>query len=154
MTRTRLAVALMASLVSGAASAGVYTDQLSKCLVDSTTTEDRTMLVKWLFTAASVHPAISSLSTVTSADRNAANQVIGSLFVKLLTDSCRDPAKSALKFEGPVTLQQIFQVLGQVAGTELFSNPQVAAVMADLDKHVDPAKLNVLRDEVASSDTQ
>jgi hypothetical protein len=140
----------MASLVSGAASAGVYTDQLSKCLVDSTTTEDRTMLVKWLFTAASVHPAISSLSTVTFADRNAANQVIGNLFVKLLTDSCKDPAKAALKFEGPVTLQQSFQVLGQVAGTELFSNPQVAAVMADLDKHVDPAKLNVLRDEVAN----
>jgi hypothetical protein len=131
----------MASLVSGAASAGVYTDQLSKCLVDSTTTEDRTMLVKWLFTAASVHPAISSLSTVTFADRNAANQVIGNLFVKLLTDSCKDPAKA---------LQQSFQVLGQVAGTELFSNPQVAAVMADLDKHVDPAKLNVLRDEVAN----
>jgi len=150
MTRARLAVALMASLVSGAASAGVYTDQLSKCLVDSTTTEDRTMLVKWLFTAASVHPAISSLSTVTPADRYAANQVIGNLFVKLLTDSCRDSARTALKFEGAVTIQQSFQVLGQVAGMELFSNPQVAAVMADLDKHVDPAKLRALTEEVAS----
>jgi hypothetical protein len=136
--------------MSGAASAGVYTDQLSKCLVDSTTTEDRTMLVKWLFTAASVHPAISSLSTVNAEDRDAANQVIADLFVKLLTESCRDMAKTALKFEGAVTIQQSFQVLGQVAGMELFANPQVAAVMADLDKHFDPAKLNALRDEVAS----
>jgi hypothetical protein len=136
--------------MSGAASAGVYTDQLSKCLVDSTTTEDRTMLVKWLFTAASVHPAISSLSTVNAEDRDAANQVIADLFVELLTESCRDMAKTALKFEGAVTIQQSFQVLGQVAGMELFANPQVAAVMADLDKHFDPAKLNALRDEVAS----
>lgn len=150
MIKSRFAAALIATLMSGAASAGVYTDQLSKCLVDSTTTEDRTMLVKWLFTAASVHPAIRSLSTVTAEDRDAANQVIGNLFVKLLTDSCREPAKAALRFEGAVTLQQSFQMLGQVAGMELFSNPQVAAVMADLDKHVDPAKLNALKDEVAS----
>ena len=150
MIKSRFAAALIATLMSGAASAGVYTDQLSKCLVDSTTTEDRTRLVKWLFTAASVHPAIRSLSTVTAEDRDAANQVIGNLFVKLLTDSCREPAKAALRFEGAVTLQQSFQMLGQVAGMELFSNPQVAAVMPDLDKHVDPAKLNALKDEVAS----
>ena len=104
MLKTRFAAALLAALASSAASAGVYTDQLSKCLVDSTTTEDRTMLVKWLFTAASVHPAISSLSTVTAADRDTANQVIADLFVKLLTESCRDPAKTALKFEGAVTM--------------------------------------------------
>jgi hypothetical protein len=148
--KTRFAAALLAALASSVASAGVYTDQLSKCLVDSTTTEDRTMLVKWLFTAASVHPAISSLSTVTAADRDTANQVIADLFVKLLTESCRDPAKTALKFEGAVTIQQSFQVLGQVAGMELFSNPQVAAVMTELDKHFDPAKLKVLTDEAAS----
>jgi hypothetical protein len=33
---------------------------------------------------------------------------------------------------------------------ELFSNPQVAAVMTDLDKHLDPAKLKALTDEAAS----
>jgi hypothetical protein len=51
-----------------------WSGHVSKCLVDSTTTEDRTMLVKWLFTAASVHPAINSLSTVTAEDRDAGNR--------------------------------------------------------------------------------
>jgi hypothetical protein len=76
--KSRFAAALLATPASGVASAGVYTDQLSKCLVDGTTTEDRTMLV-------------------------------------------------------------------------MFSNPQVAAVMTDLDKHLDPAKLKDLTDEEASS---
>jgi hypothetical protein len=53
-----------------------------------------------------------------------------------------------------VTLQQRFHALGPVAGMEFFSNPQVAAVMADLDKHVDPAKLDVLRGEVADPVTK
>src|SRR5262245_28047493 len=107
------------------------------------------MLVKWLFTAASVHPAISSLSAVTPADREAANEAIGTLFVKLLTESCKDQAKTALKFEGPATLQLSFQVLGQVAGAELFSHPQVAEGMAGLEKHVDPKKLEFLKAEAA-----
>ena len=147
MTTFRVAAALAAIFVSGGASAGVYTDALGKCLVDNTTTEDRTMLVRWLFTAASVHPAISSLSTVSASDRDAANRTTANLFVRLLTESCKEAAKTAMKFEGPATLQLSFQVLGQVAGTELFSNPQVAAVMADLDTHVDPAALDVLKQE-------
>jgi len=147
MTTQRFAVALLTTLASGSAAAGVYTDQLSKCLVDNTTADDRTMLVKWLFTAASVHPAIKSLSTATDADRDAANQTVANLFVKLLTDSCKDSARSALRFEGQATLQSSFQVLGQVAGIELFSDPGVAKVMAGLDKHVDPARLKSLTDE-------
>ena len=63
-----MAACLLAILATGSASAGVYTDTLGKCLVDNTTTEDRTMLVRWLFTAASAHPAISSLSTVSAAE--------------------------------------------------------------------------------------
>ena len=149
MTKTRMAACLLAILATGSASAGVYTDTLGKCLVDNTTTEDRTMLVRWLFTAASAHPAISSLSTVSAADRDAANKTTANLFVRLLTESCKDAATTALKFEGPATLQLSFQVLGQVAGAELFSNPQVAAVMADLDKHMAPGALDVLKSEPA-----
>ena len=69
--------------------------------------------------------------------------------MRLLTESCKDAATTALKFEGPATLQLSFQVLGQVAGAELFSNPQVAAVMADLDKHMAPGALDVLKSEPA-----
>jgi hypothetical protein len=37
-----------------------------------------------------------------------------------------------------------FQVLGQVAGAELFQSPEVARVMAGLEKHVDKKKLDAL----------
>ena len=149
MTNIRPVLCLLATLTSGGASAGVYTDALGKCLVDNTTMEDRTMLVRWLFTAASAHPAISSLSTVSAADRDAANETTARLFVRLLTDSCKDAAQTALKFEGAAAIQLSFQVLGQVAGAELFSNPQVAAAMGALDKHMDPAALEALKAEPA-----
>lgn len=144
MSARMLSLALVASLSTGAAWAGVYTDDLSKCLVDSTSTDDRTALVKWLFAAASAHPAIGTLSSVTPADLDSANQVVGGLFMRLLTDSCKLQAQKALRFEGPATLQLSFSVLGQVAGTELFSNPVVANNMAGLQKFVDARQLESL----------
>lgn len=142
-----VSIALLAALSANTALAGVYTDDLSKCLVEATTTGDRTALVKWMFTAASAHPAITSLSTVTSEDRDAANQVIGALFMKLMTESCREKTQKALKYEGPATLQLSFQVLGQVAGAELFSNPEVAKGMAGLEKFIDSKKLAALKEQ-------
>lgn len=140
-------ITLFALLSPSAASAGVYTDDLSKCLIESTSTEDRTALVKWIFIAASVHPAISSLSTATTADIDSANQVTGALFMRLLTESCRLQTQKALRFEGPATIQLSFTVLGQVAGAELFSNPAVTKGMADLAKYIDSRKLDALKAE-------
>jgi len=138
---------LLSLLVTNSAWAGVYTDDLSKCLVENTSSDDRTALVKWIFTAASAHPAIQSLSTATAADLEAANEVTGALFTRLLTESCKLPAQKALRFEGPATFQLSFTVLGQVAGAELFSNPAVTQNMAGLEKYVDPKKLEALRAE-------
>lgn len=147
MSVRRFSLALIAALSTNAAWAGVYTDDLSKCLVESTSTDDRTALVKWLFAAASAHPAIGTLSSVTPADLDSANQVVGGLFMKLLTESCKLQAQKALRFEGPATLQLSFSVLGQVAGAELFSNPVVANNMAGLQKFVDAKQLEALMAE-------
>jgi hypothetical protein len=142
-----ISIALISSLATSPAWAGVYTDELSKCLVESTSADDRTALVKWMFAAASSHPAIRSLSTVTAEDLESANEATGALFTRLLTDSCKLQAQKALRFEGPATLQLSFTVLGQVAGAELFSNPAVTQSMAGLQKYVDSRKLEALQAE-------
>ena len=147
MSLRDLLVVVITSLSFSTAWAGVYTDELSKCLVENTSTEDRTALVKWLFTAASAHPAIGSLSTATPADMDSANQIIGALFMRLLTDSCKPQAQKALRFEGPATIQLSFTVLGQVAGAELFSNPVVAKNMAGIEQFLDSKKLEALKAE-------
>lgn len=138
---------LLPLLVTSSAWAGVYTDDLSKCLVENTSADDRTALVKWIFTAASSHPAIRSLSTATAADLDTANAATGALFTRLLTESCKPQAQKALRFEGPATIQLSFTVLGQVAGAELFSNPAVTQNMTGLEKYVDSKKLEALKAE-------
>ena len=134
-------------LLATTALAGPYTDDLSKCLVASTTQNDRVALARWIFIAFSAHPAVAPLSAVKTPDIESANAEVGGLFMKLLTDTCRDKAKMALQYEGPAAMQFSFQALGQVAGMELASNPDVKAKMSGFAKHLDEARLKELQSE-------
>lgn len=140
------ALTLMALGAASPAMAGPYGDDLSKCLVDSTTAEDRVALVRWMFSAVSVHPAVESMATVAPDELEKSSAAVGALFMRLLTESCLEESKTAIKYEGPATLQLSFNVLGQVAGTEMFSNPEVATATAALEKYVDKDKLEHLKD--------
>ena len=60
--------------------------------------------------------------------------------------SCKKEAKKALKYEGDTALETSFQILGQVAGQELFASPAVAGAMSGLQEHMDEKKLEALRD--------
>ena len=126
------------------AHAGVYADDLSRCLVESTSKEDRLALVRWLFTAATAHPAVADIAKVSPEQLDQASKATGDLFMKLLTESCVVQAKKAVEYEGPATFAVSFQVLGQVAGAELFSSPEVNAAMSRLEKYTDKTKLEAL----------
>jgi hypothetical protein len=124
--------------------AGVFTDDLSRCLVDKTTLEDKTVLVQWIFVAMAQHPSVASMTKVTADDVKVNNQRVGALFMRLLTESCVDVSKKAIKNEGAVAIQSAFQVLGQAAAGELFVHPDVTKVMAGLEQFLDAKKLESL----------
>ena len=138
----KLAIAGLVLLFSSSVNAGVYTNDLSRCLVESSTAADKMDLVKWMFTAMALQPAVKSMSNVTAQQRDKSNKDIADLFVKLLTETCKEPAAKAIKYEGQPALNTSFSILGQVAAKELFANPNVAAGLSGLDKHLDKEKLN------------
>ncbi len=121
--------------------AGVYTDDLSRCLVESSTSEDKLTLVKWMFTAMALHPAVKSMAPVTENQRDIANKNVADLLSKLLTETCVVQSRKAIKYEGTFAIQSSFQILGQVAAQELFSNPNVAAGMGGLERHIDSKRI-------------
>jgi len=123
------------------ASAGPYTDDLTKCIVESTTMTERIEFVKWMFFAISMHPVAKEYSSVTEEQIAEANKQTAGLFMKLITESCREKAAKAIKYEGQAAFQTSFQTLGQVAAKDLFSDPEVAKVMSGLEKYIDGDKL-------------
>jgi len=126
---------------SHSAFAGPYSDEMAKCLVTSTSEADKNFLVKWMFAAAALHPAVKSISSVTDAQRNELNVKTAKLFERLLTESCKKQVQMAIKYEGQSTIESAFQVLGQVAARGLFSDPSVNGFIAQLGNHIDKQKL-------------
>lgn len=135
------ALAVASVFGSVPAIAGPYSDDLSKCLVRSTGDAEKRTLVKWIFAAVALHPEVADISSVTPAQRTEMTRNTAKIFEKLLADSCRTEVQQAVQYEGPQTIGSSFQVLGQVAARELFSNPNVAANMADLGKYIDQKRI-------------
>jgi len=121
--------------------AGMYADDLSRCLVQKTTAADKNALVRWVIATTTLHPAVQSIANVSVAERTRANRETALLFERLLTKSCIAQTRQAAKYEGAAALQTGFQTLGQVAMAELFANPDVAKGLGELDKLIDAKKL-------------
>jgi len=75
-------------LFSSSVNAGMFSDDLSRCLVESSTSSDKLILVKWMFIAISLHPAVKSMVSVSAEQLDNSNKEIADLFVKLLTETC------------------------------------------------------------------
>lgn len=131
-------------LFHGVAHAGVYSDDMAKCLVASTSAKDKTDLVRWIFANAALHPDVGDISSVSAGARDAMNRTTAVLMERLLTDACRKQTQDAVRYEGPVAIQLSFQVLGQVAMQELMSNKAVSAGFEGFTKFIDKAKIDAL----------
>ena len=129
------------SLAAHQASAGQYADDMAKCLVNSTTPENRTLLVKWIFSVMSLHPDLAAMSTVKAPQRDALNKDAGALFQHLLIEACKSETQLAIKNEGPATLQYAFQILGQAAVAGIMTDPQVVQGIQDFSKNLDGDKI-------------
>ena len=124
-------------VVNMPAYAGVYSDDLTKCIIETSTTQDRIEFVKWMFASMAKHPAVQSMSSVSEEQTEDANKKIAELFMKLLTVTCKEKAQKAIKYEGQIAIQTSFQVLGQVAAQEIFTDPNVASSLSGLEKYID-----------------
>ena len=80
--KTLSAIAVcMVLFYSPAAPAGVFADDLGRCLVNATTKDDRANLIRWLFVAASHHPAVKPITSVTPAQQEESDKQMGTLFI-------------------------------------------------------------------------
>ncbi len=148
MRITRLLTAIMASITLAApAAAGLYTDDLSRCLVAKATDADRIVFMRWMFGAIASHPAVAGMTTLTAAQHRQLNLDGAHLFERLMIVDCRPQVIAALKNEGSSAMEVSFQVLGQVAGRGLFNDPAVAEQTRGMATMVDPAKFAELGKE-------
>ena len=127
--------------------AGQYADNLSECLVRSSTEADRITLVRYFFAVISLHPDIESLEIVTESKREELAKAMAALFDRLLTESCRRETQEAVRLEGLQALGPPFRNFGELAARELLADPRVAKGALGFTKYMNVKKLEELREE-------
>ena len=145
MRNAVLATAVLAAVLAAGrgtpAIAGPDGEELSKCMVDATTVDDRRSLVRWIFGAAAQNPDVSDIATLQEAQRTEMSRSVAALFERLLTQDCRMQFQSAMKSEGGQTLQTSFGMLVEEAMRGLIEHPSVSAALGGVDKEIDKQKL-------------
>ncbi|MFO1408279.1 MAG: hypothetical protein U1F08_12235 [Steroidobacteraceae bacterium] len=138
---TGIGVAVLLATAATGARAGVYADDLGKCLVSSTTEADRALMARWIFASMSLNKEIARYVNMSAEVREGLNRDTAALYMRLMTESCRTQTRDAAKYEGAAAISAGFGLLGQIAAQGLFADPAVTAGVAQLDKYYDPEKL-------------
>jgi hypothetical protein len=141
------ALSIAACAPASFANAGVYADDLTKCLVKSANQKDQTELTVWIFSAMSAHPAVRPLANVSDAQRDQATKRVAALFGRLMTIDCRSETVSALKYEGTSSIETAFGLLGKIAVSGLMGDPEVEKGMASLGTYADTPELRAVLKE-------
>ena len=155
MRGTMMAAAVLLGVLcyGTSASAGIYTDDLSRCLVKSASEDDKTVLMKWVFGLMSASPAVGPMVSITPEQRKALNKQGAALFERLIITDCHKEAVAAIKFEGDNALETSFGVLGQVAVRGLMTAPAVNAELETFASYFDKDKLKALGEEADPTGT-
>jgi hypothetical protein len=140
----RLAVGAAALAAAAPAAAGIYTDDLSKCLVAKSSAEDRTLAIRWVFGAMSVHPAVADLGRASEAKREELAGRAARLFERLIVEDCRRETVAAVRYDGVGAVQTSFGVLGQVAMSDIMTHSDVNREMEAMASHMDTARVGAL----------
>jgi|LakMenEpi03Aug12_release.lakeMendotaPanAssembly.Ray.scaffolds.fasta_scaffold795203_1 hypothetical protein len=120
-------------------------EALGRCLADNTTGKDRKDLARWVFVSMAAHPEIKPLAAVPPTAADEAARDIARLFTSVLVERCPAQARSALR-GGSNGFEAAFGTLGQLAMTELMTDPDVNATLGAFERHLDRDKLATLKE--------
>ena len=116
-------------------------DALTRCLIESTSPDDKRVLVKWVFSVIAQHPDISTMTRIDAAQRTMIDRDAANVLEQLLADQCAAPLRVAMKQSGTDAIGKSFQALGTSAATDMLQNPQVVSSGAGLMKHLDMQRI-------------
>lgn len=128
----------------GIVQAGVYSDDLGKCLVNTTTKNERQQLVKVIFAGIAKHPSTSYMADISTVQEDEFMRQFASIFTDLMTERCVEQARLAIRYEGLQAIENSFELLGKIAVQDLMTHPAINAYFEGMATYIDENALNAL----------
>jgi hypothetical protein len=147
-------VVVAAMLSSSHAFAGIYTDDMSRCIVASSSSNDRDLLMRWIFVAMATNPKIKDMSSISEDQSKKLSIAAVGLMQRLMLTDCRKQTIEAHKYEGQSAIRDAFSVLGQAAMTDIMQDDATAAYMGSFGAYLDEGKWEALAAEAGINTTK
>ena len=92
-----------------------------------TTTQEKTDLVRWIYVTMSFHPQLMDLSNLTADDVEMVNIRVADYMTNVFAYKCNEELNMAIDYEGEESVYYAFELLGEIAMTELMEDQGVSA---------------------------
>ncbi|WP_407303557.1 hypothetical protein [Acinetobacter sp.] len=141
---SRIRSLFLGAILLGAAQvsiAGPTVEQLSDCLVKSTTATDKKTVLQWTFVALSTHPDLKSFSQVTDVQKEQLDKSLATVLQHILVEQCSAQTKAVIQAEGLQAVGDSFQELGRTTGEAIVKNPEVNQQLKGVLRYVDLNKM-------------
>ena len=132
----------------GVLNAGVYTNDLIKCVVQKTTKTEFSLLKKWIFFAFSSDKELKSYVNISEKDKLLVNQLMGKYITDILTSRCKKEFETAYKYEGKYAISKTFRYLGEIAGGSVMNSYEVQNYIKEFAQYIDANKFEKILKEV------
>lgn len=142
-----IAIAAAASAVALSpvvAHAGAASDKLGQCLVDNSSPKDQAALVRWMFGALSVNPALKDFVSLSQEQRDASAKAMAATFERLMLHDCRSELITARKADGDESLRAAFETMGKRAAEQLMSDKSSQSELNRFTSYVDLKQFSAL----------
>ena len=147
-------IAALIGSTAAPASAGVFADDLSRCLVKKSTEKDRGALVGWIFSAVSSDPALVKFTNLDAEKRKSITSAVANTFERLAFEECRTESVLAVKNEGTDSFEQAFGALGEAAMQQMLTSPAAKAELEALGTYFSKEKMDAFAAEAGIKSAQ
>lgn len=120
---------------------GTASENLKKCIAQSSSSKDNVTLTKWIAKAFVAHPALTEILAMKPADKINIDREFAAFAEKILITDCKKQTVDTLQTEGLPALQDALETLSQQLIKELSSNPEVIKEIGLFATHIDQNKL-------------
>lgn len=121
--------------------AGPNKDEFLTCLVEKTSTSDRTVFFRWLVRVINSHPDVQQMSGLSGDERSKIDRDAAAYIERLVAIDCAGPGQQAAKLEGVNVVVEALRHLGKSTMAGVMQNPVVASEGQAFAQYLDKAKL-------------
>jgi hypothetical protein len=138
------------SMLSSPANAGLYTDDLSRCLVSAASPKDKLDLIQWIYAAIGANTSLQSKDKYPPEQIKKIDDDMAQLFESLVLDRCRKQGIDAIRYEGTSALENSFRILGEIAMKELMKDPAVNKAVGAFAENIDEKQFSKFLEEAGA----